>query len=992
MWKDLPFKLAFSSSSSSSSFLIFSIWVLLFTTMGLAQNNATIPVKIGVVVDLETEFGMMSLSCINMALSDFYSSHSNYKTRLVLTSRDSNGDVVGAASAGLDLIKNGQVQAILGPETSMEANFLIKLGDKSQVPIVTFSASSASLTSFHTQYFVRATQNDSSQVLAISALVQAYQWQEAVLVYVDDEYGQGIIQFLTDALQAVNTRVSYRSVISSRASSDEIEAELYMLMTKQTRVFIVHMSPSLGSRVFTTAKRIGMMREGFVWIMTDSMTNLLSSLNNSVVDSMQGLLGVRPYVPITKELEEFQARWKRKFQQDNPTVVGVELNVFGLRAYDAVVALAMAAENAVNSTNSLIFQNPKNGSANSTTDLDSIGISQNGPSFLQALLKTTFKGLSGEFRLIDRQLQSSTFQIVNINGNGARGVGYWTPDNGLERNLNDSSGNSTIHSTSNSTILGTIIWPGDLRSTPKGWEIPTNEPKMRIAVPVKQGFTQFVKVTTDSSNTITITGYCIDVFDAVIKSLPYAVPYELIPYSGPNGEQPNYDEMIYQVFLGRFDGVVGDTTIRANRSNYVDFTLPYTESGVSMIVPFKENKSNNAWVFLKPLTWDLWATSGCFFVFIGFVVWVLEHRINEDFRGPPAYQAGTSFWFSFSTMVFAHRERVVSNLARFVVIIWCFVVLILTQSYTASLTSLLTVQQLQPTVNDVHELIKNQENIGYQMGTFVYELLIGLGFDKSKLVVYQSAEECHDLFEKGTAKGGIAAAFDEVPYLRIFLAKYCSKYTMVDPTFKTAGFGFVFPRNSPLVPDVSRAILEVTEGDKMKDIEKTWFGNESTCPNSSTSVSSSSLGLDSFWGLFLIAGVASTLALLIFAAMFVYEQRNLLKTSDSESSKWRKIWDLARIFNQKDLTSHTFKKSKLYEESGIHGDDQSPVGTSPSTHCYPSPSSYDHSFTFFGEQGTPSPEHGDPNNPNVQVTEEIDVIIELANHTREQQRIPEDNP
>ena len=102
--------------------------------------------------------------------------------------------------------------------------------------------------------------------------------------------------------------------------------------------------------------------------------------------------------------------------------------------------------------------------------------------------------------------------------------------------------------------------------------------------------------------------------------------------------------------------MVGDTTIIANRSNFVDFTLPYTESGVSMVVPIKDSRPKNAWVFLKPLSWDLWMTSGFFFVFIGFVVWVLEHRINDDFRGPPSHQIGTSLWYSFSTMVFAHRK------------------------------------------------------------------------------------------------------------------------------------------------------------------------------------------------------------------------------------------------------------------------------------------------------------------------------------------------
>lgn len=100
-----------------------------------------------------------------------------------------------------------------------------------------------------------------------------------------------------------------------------------------------------------------------------------------------------------------------------------------------------------------------------------------------------------------------------------------------------------------------------------------------------------------------------------------------------------------------FDAVAGDVTIVANRSQFVDFTLPFTESGVSMVVPVKDYKRRTAWVFLKPLTWQLWLTSFCSFVFMGFLIWILEHRINEDFRGPPSHQIGMIFWFAFSTMV-----------------------------------------------------------------------------------------------------------------------------------------------------------------------------------------------------------------------------------------------------------------------------------------------------------------------------------------------------
>ncbi|KAK7828665.1 glutamate receptor 2.7 [Quercus suber] len=59
-------------------------------------------------------------------------------------------------------------------------------------------------------------------------------------------------------------------------------------------------------------------------------------------------------------------------------------------------------------------------------------------------------------------------------------------------------------------------------------------------------------------------------------------------------------------------------------------------------------------------------------------------------RSVQAYGTPSQPWF-------LQKDNLLSNLARIVVIIWVFVVLILTQSYTASLTSLLTIQQLQPT-------------------------------------------------------------------------------------------------------------------------------------------------------------------------------------------------------------------------------------------------------------------------------------------------------
>lgn len=124
--------------------------------------------------------------------------------------------------------------------------------------------------------------------------------------------------------------------------------------------------------------------------------------------------------------------------------------------------------------------------------------------------------------------------------------------------------------------------------------------------------------------------------------------------------------------------------------------------------------------------------------------------------------------------------------------IWCFVVLILTQSYTATLTSMLTVQELRPTVRHMDELRKNRAmNVGYQKGSFARGKLKQLGFEESRLKIYNSPEEMHELFLKKSRNGGIDAAFDEVPYVNLFMTKYYKEYTIIEPRYKADGFGFV---------------------------------------------------------------------------------------------------------------------------------------------------------------------------------------------------------
>jgi ionotropic glutamate receptor len=189
----------------------------------------------------------------------------------------------------MDLIKNEEVQAIMGPQTSAQAKFVIQLGGKARIPIISFSATSPSLSPAQNPFFIRTAHDDSAQVKAISAIVEAYGWREIIPIYADTDYGNGLIPYLVDAFQNIDVRVPYRIVIPPSSSNTVISKELNKLKEHHKRIFIVHMAASLGSKLFVLANEAGMMKEGYAWIFTAGLSALLDPMPSKVMDSMQGI-------------------------------------------------------------------------------------------------------------------------------------------------------------------------------------------------------------------------------------------------------------------------------------------------------------------------------------------------------------------------------------------------------------------------------------------------------------------------------------------------------------------------------------------------------------------------------------------------------------------------------------------------------------------------------------------------------------------------------
>ncbi|CAH1424969.1 unnamed protein product [Lactuca virosa] len=736
-----------------------------------------------------------------------------YKTRIVLHTRDSKGDPDKALSAVYNLLKKAKVQAIIGPETHLPSKLLSLSAEKAAVPIFSF----ASPSSREYPYLFQIKQDESTMAKSIVALVTSFNWRNVIFIHADTDEGREILPCLAESLQDKNIRISYRSAISASATYDSITQELRKIMTFHTTVIILHVSPSLASTLILNAKRLGMVSEGYAWILTEKTVDLLRSTNFTVIESSQGALGFRSYVPPSDRLHSLTTKMHNFFYRNNFTSITKEVPVPALWAYDTIWALAESVEK--------------------------VGVPHNAFMLLHEVLKIRFKGISGDFQLSEGKVLSNGYEIMNaVDMNGERRVGYWTHSQGIRRaypQINSAHLYPTLGSES-------VIWPGGSTTAPKGWVLrATPSKRLKFGVQNINNFKYFMDVDHDvEKNVTTATGFSADVFYTCIHALPYEVPYTFILF-----ENVSIDDLVQKVYDEEIDAVIGDSTILANRSEYVDFTATYTDLGVGTLARIKK-KEMGMWFFLKPLQdFRLWLAAIFSLIFNALVVSAIE-LMN------PASEVslGTVSWTSFLLFIlFAQKDRFSSNPAKFVMFVWFIVMVVLFASYGAFLTTVLTVEQF--------ESASKRGIVGFHGGDFMKGVTVNnLHFENWNHRPYYSYEAyAHALSKDGDAD----AIVDEIPYIKMFLSRYPGDYALVSSQPITSGFAFIFQKGSPLVEDVSREIARIRLDGTLGSLENKWYENRIPLPSRNSTMPQLGLTVDKIGGLFIISAGISALTFLV---------------------------------------------------------------------------------------------------------------------------------
>nr|GEY29584.1 extracellular ligand-binding receptor [Tanacetum cinerariifolium]GEY50985.1 extracellular ligand-binding receptor [Tanacetum cinerariifolium] len=155
--------------------------------------------------------------------------------------------------------------SIIASESIVDAKFLVVLGDEAQVPILSLSPTPSS--NKH-PYFFQITEDEATQIKSILALAKSFGWKNIIVICEDTDNGQHMAKLISNSFRLRGILVTYTSLILTPSSSEVVYKELYKLKTIHSKLFVIHVSPSLASYLFLKAKHLEMMDVGYKWIIT----------------------------------------------------------------------------------------------------------------------------------------------------------------------------------------------------------------------------------------------------------------------------------------------------------------------------------------------------------------------------------------------------------------------------------------------------------------------------------------------------------------------------------------------------------------------------------------------------------------------------------------------------------------------------------------------------------------------------------------------------
>ena len=273
------------------------------------------------------------------------------------------------------------------------------------------------------------------------------------------------------------------------------------------------------------------------------------------------------------------------------------------------------------------------------------------------------------------------------------------------------------------------------------------------------------------------------------------------------------EELLVQIKEDRIQTGLGAISITRDRETYLNFSTPYYESGLAIAT-----KLNSASFFyylqvVKKIVGALIPWIFLLFI-VGLFIWLVERTKNADqFHKPIKQGIVAGIWWACVTMttVGYGDKTPKSFIGRLAAIIWMFSGIILISSLTATITTSLTVDRLQSSVQSIADLEKRKT--GVARGTSAVDFLEERGIGK---IEFESLEMGMDALKAGE----IHAFVHDKPIMKHVISKqYAGSIEVLNLSLNKELYAFpVNENNAALLEELNGRIVEMIESGKLRKI------------------------------------------------------------------------------------------------------------------------------------------------------------------------------
>lgn len=307
------------------------------------------------------------------------------------------------------------------------------------------------------------------------------------------------------------------------------------------------------------------------------------------------------------------------------------------------------------------------------------------------------------------------------------------------------------------------------------------------------------------------TGISIDLWREIAKELNLDFAMQEKDLSG----------LIDGLESGGLDAVVAALTITSEREEILDFTHPFYHSGLGIAVPTQATGGWKAVVrqlFSMRLAGAIAALAAVLFL-VGLIVWTLERKKNaEQFGGKTADGLGAAFWWAAVTMTtVGYGDKTPRTFGgRLVSLVWMFASLLLISSFTAAITSALTVSQLETGIDGPEDLpgLRVATVAGSTAETYLRK-------NRVTAIVFDRPQDAVQAMGEGVAD---ATVYD-APILRYLVNKELRlPLHVVARVFEPQDYAFGLPQGSNLRESINCLLLQKTSSPEWHDLVYQYLG------------------------------------------------------------------------------------------------------------------------------------------------------------------------